>query len=123
VKPVDIQVMKKERICNTFKGEIIDNQHVRFLDTVFRCDEAGSLEEGADVKVLVDFGNVTLFDNEEEGALRGVVSFILYKGNYYHLTISTGENEHIFVDTNDIWDDGDRVGISISPEAIHLDSL
>jgi hypothetical protein len=39
----------------------------------------------------------------------GTVFFILYKGDHYHITVLT-ENEHIFVDTNDIWDDGDRVG-------------
>ena len=26
----------------------------------------------------------------------------------------------IFVDTNDVWDDGDRVGITIAPEHIHI---
>jgi spermidine/putrescine transport system ATP-binding protein len=123
VKPVDIQVMKKERIRNVYEGEIIDNQHVRFLDTQFLCDEAEGYSEGAEVKISVDFGNVTLYDNEEEGTIGGVVSFILYKGNHYHLTISTADNEQIFVDTNDIWDDGDRVGISISPDAIHLESI
>jgi spermidine/putrescine transport system ATP-binding protein len=46
------------------------------------------------------------------------VKFILYKGNHYHLTISTDEGENIFVDTNDVWDDGDRVGITIQPEDI-----
>jgi len=123
VKPGDIQVMKKERICNNFEGEIIDNQHVKFLDTVFACYEASQFSEGQEVKVKVDFGNVTLYDNEEEGTTHGVVSFILYKGNHYHLTVTTESNEHIFVDTNDIWDDGDRVGISIPQEVIHLESL
>jgi len=51
------------------------------------------------------------------------VSFILYKGNHYHLTISTGNNEQIFVDTNDVWDDGDRVGISISAKSIQIETL
>jgi spermidine/putrescine transport system ATP-binding protein len=51
------------------------------------------------------------------------VSFILYKGNHYHLTISTANNGNIFVDTNDIWDDGDRVGISISPESIQIENV
>jgi spermidine/putrescine transport system ATP-binding protein len=123
VKPGDIQVMKKERVCNNFEGEIIDNKHVKFLDTVFACNEASQFNEGQEVRVKVDFGNVTLYDNEEEGTTHGVVSFILYKGNHYHLTVTTESNQHIFVDTNDIWDDGDRVGISISQEAIYLESL
>jgi spermidine/putrescine transport system ATP-binding protein len=55
--------------------------------------------------------------------LRGIVSFILYKGNHYHLTVLTEENENIFIDTNDIWDDGDRVGISILPGSIQIENF
>ena len=40
------------------------------------------------------------------------MKFILYKGNHYHLTVFTDWDEDIFVDTNDVWDDGDHVGIT-----------
>ena len=59
-------------------------------------------------------------DNEEDGRLTGEVKFILYKGNHYHLTVFTDWDEDIFVDTNDVWDDGDRVGIRIAPENIRV---
>jgi spermidine/putrescine transport system ATP-binding protein len=120
VKPSDIQVMKKERLCNTFVGTIVDESHVRFLGNTFECSDTRGLENGTEVKVKVDFRNIVLYDNEEEGMLRGVVSFILYKGNHYHLTVLTEENEDIFLDTHDIWDDGDRVGVSILPESIQI---
>ncbi|MBN1791747.1 MAG: polyamine ABC transporter ATP-binding protein [Bacteroidales bacterium] len=120
VKPFDIQVMKKERLCNTFEGTVIDKSHIRFLGNNFKCDEAQRYESGASVKVSVDFRNVILHDNEEDGMLSGSVSFILYKGDHYHLTVLTEGDEHIFADTNDIWDDGDRVGISISPDTIQV---
>jgi len=123
VKPFDIQVMKKERNCNTFEGTIVDKSHVRFLGTTFECSDAHNLAHGTEVRVNVEFGKVNLQDNQEDGMLNGVVSFILYKGNHYHLTISTGSNENIHVDTHDVWDDGDRVGISISPESIRIESL
>jgi spermidine/putrescine transport system ATP-binding protein len=123
VKPFDIQVMKKEHICNTFEGAIVDKTHVRFLGTTFEYANIQNLAYGTTVKVCVEFSNVSLQDNQEDGMISGVVSFILYKGNHYHLTITTSNNEHIFVDTNDIWDDGDRVGISISPESIQLETL
>ena len=48
------------------------------------------------------------------------MKFILYKGNHYHLTVFTDWDEDIFVDTNDVWDDGDRVGIRIAPENIRV---
>ncbi len=123
VKPSDIQVMRKERLCNSFIGEVIDSGHVKFLDTVFPCPQAAAYSEGTELRVKVEFGDVVLYDNEEEGMLGGVVSFILYKGNHYHLTVATGDGENIFIDTNDIWDDGDRVGISIDPGAVRLESL
>ena len=46
--------------------------------------------------------------------------FILYKGDHYHLTVLSDWDENVFVDTNDVWDDGDRVGITIPPDAIRI---
>jgi spermidine/putrescine transport system ATP-binding protein len=122
IKPFDIQVMKKERLCNTFKGIMEDESHVRFLRNTFECKDIHGFESGTEVKIKIDFHNVVLHDNEEDGILSGTVYFILYKGDHYHITILTEGNEHIFVDTNDIWDDGDRVGISISPESIQIEN-
>ena len=73
-----------------------------------------------DVLVDVDFGKINLLDNAEDGMLTGEVKFILYKGNHYHLTVWSDWDENVFVDTNDVWDDGDRVGISIPPEDIRV---
>ncbi len=123
VKPFDIQVMKKERHLNTFEGIVVDKNHVKFLDQTFKCNEAQKFAVGTKVKVLVEFANVLLHDNEEEGMLSGVVSFILYKGNHYHITVLTQDGDNIFVDTNDIWDDADRIGISIMPEFIKIENI
>jgi spermidine/putrescine transport system ATP-binding protein len=123
VKPFDIQVMKKERDSNIFEGTMVDKTHVRFLGTIFECAAMPEIASGTSVKVKVEFGKVNLQDNQEDGMLSGVVSFILYKGNHYHLTISTVNNESIFVDTHDVWDDGDRVGISISAKSIQIEPI
>lgn len=121
VKPFDIHIMKKERTCNTFEGKWIDDTHVEFLGCTFEClPMAVSPGAGSPVKVEVDFGKVTLQDNEEDGMLTGEVKFILYKGDHYHLTIFSDWDEDVFVDTNDVWDDGDRVGITIPPDAIRI---
>ena len=120
VKPFDIHVMKKERICNTFEGKMVDATHVEFLGCTFECREVSCIEPETPVQVEVDFDHVILEDNEEDGRLTGEVKFILYKGNHYHLTVFTDWDEDIFVDTNDVWDDGDRVGITIAPENIRI---
>lgn len=120
VKPFDIHIMKKERVCNTFEGKVTDETHVEFLGCNFECLPVHGIEPGSEVTVEVDFGNVILQDNEEDGTLTGEIKFILYKGNHYHLTVLSDWDENVFVDTNDVWDDGDRVGITILPESIRV---
>ncbi len=123
VKPSDIHVMKKERLLNTFSGTIVDKAHVRFLNQVFECTEASTFRQGSIVAASIDFKDVVLFDYEEDGLFGGDVKFILYKGNHYHLTVSTHGNENIYVDTNDVWDTGDRVGITFDPGSIHISNI
>ena len=121
VKPFDIHIMKKERISNTFEGKLIDETHVEFLGCEFECAPVDLQKVPlGDVLVDVDFGKINLLDNAEDGMLTGEVKFILYKGNHYHLTVWSDWGENVFVDTNDVWDDGDRVGISIAPEDIRV---
>lgn len=120
IRPADIQVMHKERVCNTFEAEIIDATHVKFLDETFECQPHSGFADGEKVKVEVEFSKVDLIDHPEEGMLSGLVHFLLYKGDHYHLTILTDDGYHIWVDTNDIWDKGDLVGINIAPQDIKI---
>lgn len=122
VKPEDIQVMQKERLWNTFDGEMREGGLVRFLDEDWPVSDsvAERFSPGDKVEVRVPFERVTLLDHEDDGVLPGDVHFILYKGDHYHLTIRTDDGDDIFVDTNDVWDDGDRCGIQIAPSSIRL---
>ena len=119
VKPSDIHVMRKERTCNSFEGTMIAPDKVEMLGTEFECRDTG-LKAGDKVTVRVDFNNVTLLDYKEDGALFGEVKFILYKGDHYHLTVTTDNGDNIYVDTNDIWDNSDVVGISIAPRHLRI---
>ena len=120
IKPMDIHVMKKERTENRFAGKLIDSTHVEFLGCNFECAEVHDMDPGTTVEVQVDFEAVILEDNEADGHLTGDVKFILYKGNHYHLTVQTDWDEDLFVDTHDVWDDGDRVGITIPADKIRI---
>ena len=120
IRPADIQVMHKERTHNTFEGEMVDETHVKFMDGEFECLPQSGLEAGTKVKVEVEFSKVDLIDHPEEGTLSGDVYFLLYKGDHYHLTIMTDDGYHIWVDTNDVWDKGDLVGINIAPKDIKI---
>lgn len=123
VKPDDIHVMKKERETNVFEGKLIDESHVEFLGCTFDCLPVEGIQSGEAVEVHVGFDGVVLEDYEEDGLLTGEVKFILYKGNHYHLTVYTDWDENIYVNTQDVWDDGDRVGITIAPEHIKVVKL
>jgi spermidine/putrescine transport system ATP-binding protein len=120
IRPADIQVMKKERTVNTFEGEIVDESHVKFLEETFECEPQTGFAAGQKVCVEVNFSKVELIDHPEEGMLSGEVHFLLYKGDHYHLTIKTDDGDKIWVDTNDIWDKGDLVGINIAPKDIKI---
>ena len=119
IKPSDIHVMKKERTCNTFEAVVVDETHIDMLGATFEC-MPHTLEKGSEVKVEVDFDKIELTDDKEDGMLEGDVRLILYKGNHYHLTIVTDEDDYLYVDTNDVWDDGDMVGINILPGDIRI---
>ena len=119
IDPDDIQVMKKEREANTYAAKVVGEGKVEFLGTSFDCDTAG-FADGDEVTATIRFEKVDLLDHEEEADTTGNVVFILYMGNHYHLTVKTECGENIWVDTNDIWDKGDFVGIKILPEDIQL---
>jgi len=71
--------------------------------------------------VTVGFSGVNLLDDIEAGVLGGEVHSILYKGDHYHLIVRTPEGDRIYVDTSDVWDKGDLVGIDIAPGVIKIE--
>ncbi|MBR4704276.1 MAG: polyamine ABC transporter ATP-binding protein [Paludibacteraceae bacterium] len=126
VRPEDIQIMKKEHyIYNYFEGEVLKNGKVRFIGAEWEVmpKQIEGLESGEKVQVMVPFRAIDLQDYEEEGTLSGEVHFILYKGNHYQLTIRTDEGHDLYVNTNDVWDDGDRVGVVIKPKDIKINPM
>ena len=120
VKPSDIHVMQKERTTNRFEGKMVDATHVEILGTELVCNEQPNVEGGEAVVVEVDFDKIELMDNKEDGMLVGDVRFILYKGDHYHLTVRTDNGENIYVDTHDVWDDRDIVGVKIQPDDMRI---
>lgn len=123
IKPSDIHVMRKERTCNSVEGEMVSQDTVRMLDAEFSVEPREGLQKGDRVRVSFDFGAVDLMDNEEDGTATGTIRFILYKGDRYHLTVKTSSGENIYVDTQDVWEDLDDVGVNIAANAIRLTKI
>ena len=129
VIPDNIHIMKKERTTNTFEAKLTGNGCIEFLGCEYSegipADVQAAIskaeKEGKDsINVSVDFDKVELFDNEEEGTFTGDICFILYKGDHYHLTIDTDWGEKLYVDTQDVWDLGDHVAITIAASGIKV---
>lgn len=121
ILPENIQVMKTERIINTFDAEVIDETHVEFLDNAFECART-DLPAGSKAKVTVQFSKVDLMDHQDDGMVAGEVNSILYKGDHYHITVLLDSGDYIYADTQDIWDKGDLVGVNILPKDIKVAS-
>ena len=129
VIPDNIHIMKKERTTNTFEAKLTGNGCIEFLGCEYSEDIPADVQtaiskaekEGKDsINISVDFDKIELFDNEEEGTFTGDICFILYKGDHYHLTIDTDWGEKIYVDTQDVWDLGDHVAITIPANGVKV---
>ena len=122
IRPNDIQVMRKERVCNSFEAEVVDGSHISLFGSEIECAAAADFAPGDKVTAKVDFDKVELVDHQEDGQFAGEVHFLLYKGDHYHLTILTEDGDHIWVDTDDVWDKGDLVGVNFASENIKLEA-
>ena len=120
IKPADIHVMRKERTENSVPGTMVDATHVEILGEQFECLAVEGINGGDEVDVKFDFTAVELTDDPDDGVSWGTIRFILYKGDRYHLTVRTDEGENIYVDTHDVWEDLDEVGIKIAPTALRI---
>ena len=121
VRPFDIQVMHKERIINTVEGEMVDDGVVEFCNGKFQCNT--DLPIGTKVKVSIDFDDVVVHDDEEDGIIGATVVSSIYKGSYYQCIVRTDEYFDFFVDTEDDWLVGDRVGISVAQDKLIIEVL
>ena len=63
IRPEDIQVMKKERVENTFAGELVDSTHVSILGEEFECAPVSGIDEGTEVEARVAFDRIDLLDH------------------------------------------------------------
>ena len=125
IDPDDIQVMKKERTCNTLEG-VWNGDYIDFDMPEFSLPTEGlkkDFPKGTKVRVQIPFGSVDLLDDIDAGLTSGEVHFILYKGDHYHLTIRTTDRGYFWVDTQDIWDKGDLVGINIKNKGIKIEPI
>ena len=141
IKPDAIHIMAKEFSSNKYDGYITKKNTVCFGDGEFECDitqlypnsfvdEEGYLitAEGekldltdVDVNVEVGLKDIEISDDAELGGAIGNIVSMIYKGDHYQLIVRTDENEEDFVlDTEDTWNENDRVSVIIPKDKIKL---
>ena len=141
IAPDSIHIMAKEFSSNKYDGYITKKNTVAFGDGEFDCDVTmlypGSIldEEGylitaegekidltdVDVDVEVGLKDIEISDDAELGGAIGNIVSIIYKGDHYQLIVRTDENEEDFVlDTEDTWNENDRVSVIIPKEKIKI---
>lgn len=121
IKPFDFHIMHKARLINTLSGEITEEKTVELCEGQFPCN--CDFEVGTKVKVSVDFDDVELTDDEEDGTIGATVLSSIYKGSYWQYIVRTDTYYDFFVDTDYEWLIGDRVGIKIAPEKMIIEKV
>ncbi len=115
--------MHKECLDNSFEAEWAGDGKVKFLGAEWEVAPENvpeGVSEGDRLLAEVEFRDMDLLDESDEGTVSGQVSFILYKGNHYFLTVKTEDGDKVYVQTDDVWDKNDLVGINVRPENIRL---
>ncbi len=121
IKPFDFHIMHKARLINTLEGEMVTPNVIELCGGEFKT--AFEQEVGTTVSVKVDFDDVELTDDEEDGTIGATVISSIYKGSYYQCIVRTDDYYDFFVDTDYEWLDGDRVGIKIAKDKILFDKV
>ena len=118
IKPFDFHIMAKARITNSRDTYLWDEENVEICGGKFPVN--ARFDEGTPVRVEIAFTDVEVMDDEEDGIIGGEVINSIYKGNYYQCIIRTDDHYDFFVDTQDDWLKGDRVGICVAPDKIKV---
>ncbi len=120
IKPFDFHIMHKARLINKVEGEMYDKGIVEFCEGRFEC--TSDLEEGTPVTVSIDFDDVELTDDEEDGIIGATIISAIYKGSYWQYIVRTEDYYDFFVDNDYEWSIGDRVGIKIAPDKLIVEA-
>ncbi|MBQ9081676.1 MAG: ABC transporter ATP-binding protein, partial [Clostridia bacterium] len=140
IAPDEIHVMKKEFTINRFDGSITKKNTVEFGDGEFECDvtqlyPGSHLDEDGylitakgdkidltDIAVTVEVGlnDITMSDQSEDGGAEGNIISMIYKADHYRYIVRTENEEDYVLDSEDMWNENDHVGLIIPKEKIKL---
>ncbi|MBO7187746.1 MAG: ATP-binding cassette domain-containing protein [Clostridia bacterium] len=101
---------------NIFSGTMAGDKKVRFLGKVFNCVD--DFEKNQKVDVVVRPEDVELTE-VGKGTVDGVITYSIFKGTHYEVVVKVGKSEITTQTLKDV-NVGDKVGITVAPEEIHI---
>ncbi len=101
---------------NIFNGIMTGKKKVRFCGAEFDCVD--DVEHGTLIDAVVRPEDVEI-TTPERGMIQGEVASVIFKGVHYEITVMSGKNEIVIQSTKSAMA-GERVGLLIEPEGIHI---
>lgn len=101
---------------NIFNGIMTGKMKVRFCGAEFECLD--DVEHGTKIDAVVRPEDV-IITTPEQGAIKGEVISVVFKGVHYEITVVSGKNE-IVIQSTKAAKVGDTVGLLIEPDGIHI---
>ena len=102
---------------NIVDGVMLDDYKVRFSGHTFECVDAGfEKNQKVDVVVRPEDVDVVALD---KGMLKGTVTSVTFKGVHWEIIVDIGGFKWM-IQTTDFVAEGERIGLFIEPEAIHI---
>lgn len=102
---------------NILNGKMLADYKAQFSGKVFTCLDKG-FAENEDVDVVVRPEDVDIV-SPEKGMLTGVVTSVTFLGVHYEIIVDIGGFKWM-IQTTDEHFIGDKVGLFIEPDAIHI---
>ena len=101
---------------NILNGIMTGPLTARFCGAAFKCVD--DIEVGTHISAVLRPEDI-IITTPENGIIRGVVSSLVFKGMHYEITVISGRNEIVIQSVNPARV-GDTVGLTITPENIHI---
>ncbi len=101
---------------NIFSGIMTGKLKARFCGAEFDCLD--DIETGTHIDAVIRPEDV-IITSEAEGNIKGEVISVIFKGIHYEITVLSGKNEIVIQSTKQA-KVGDRVGLKVEPDGIHI---
>ena len=102
---------------NILDGVMLADKKVKFAGHTFTCVDGG-FEKNEPVDVVIRPEDVDVV-KKEDGMLSGLVTGVTFKGDYYEIIVDV-KGFKWMLETSDFVAEGETIGLSIDPDAIHV---